>query len=83
MEVLDQTTMEECRELTNSVIEARCNKDLECQRAKFSKLCEWTIGGHSNLAYNQAGGHFNFSMDTSVTTVSLTSTSSQWVKKPV
>ena len=37
-EVLDKTTMEECQGLINTVIEARHNKGLECQRSKFDKL---------------------------------------------
>ena len=34
-EVLDKTTMEECQELVNTVIEASHNKVLEHQRSKF------------------------------------------------
>ena len=80
--------MEEWQELINSISEARHNKVLECQMAKFDKLCQHKTGCHSNLTknsnsnltYNQGSGHSNFSIDTRVTTTSLTSTSSTWVK---
>ena len=37
-EALDKTTMEECQELVNNVIETRRSKVLECQRSKFDIL---------------------------------------------
>ena len=56
MEVLDPTTLKKHQELIISVIEARHNKVLEHQRAKFDKLYQQKTDGHSNLTCNYGGG---------------------------
>ena len=58
-EALNQRTMEECQELIKSVLEARHNKVLEYQRAKYEKPYEQRTGGCSNSTCNYGGGHSN------------------------
>ena len=64
-EVLDKTTMEQCQNLINNIIEARHTNVLNCQMSKFDVLYQQKLGVHSN--FNQRGGHSNIGTNTADT----------------
>ena len=83
--VLDKTMMEEWKEFIDRVREARHKKTLECQMAKYERLCE-KRGGHSNHDHYSCHGHTKFdpSKDVSIigqnTTTATSTTTNKWVK---
>ena len=46
--VLDEKTLEECKEFINRVIECRHNRVFNRQKAKFEVLIQQKTSGHSN-----------------------------------